>query len=100
MGLLPGIVVALAIVLAGMALLLLGQWWALVAALALLIGAAAAIMLVVIALTGEADESLRRRIPGLGPRRPAAAPPGATSAHRKVAAAGQTSRAATDGDRT
>jgi hypothetical protein len=53
MGLLPGIMVALAIVMGGMALLLLGHWWALTAALLVLIAAAAAITIVVMALTGE-----------------------------------------------
>jgi hypothetical protein len=94
MGLFPGIMVALAIVMAGMALLLLGRWWALAAALLVLIGAAAAITLVVIAVMGEgeADERLRRRIPGLGPRRARRRRPEVASPHGKVAAVAQSRR--------
>lgn len=70
MGLLPGVVIALAIVVFSMALLLTGSMWAVVAVLALVGLAVAAVLLVVIALIDEGDlgERLRRSIPGLPPR--------------------------------
>lgn len=101
MGLFPGIMVALAIVMTGMALLLLGHWWALAAALLVLIGAAATSTIVVLALMGEgeADATLRRRIPGLGPRRARRSRLEVASPHGKVAAAGQGRRRRPNGTR-
>jgi Mg/Co/Ni transporter MgtE len=73
LGLLPGVVLALAIVVFSMALLLPGSIWAVVAVLVLVALVTASILAVVIALIdeGELGERLRRYIPGLpGPRRP------------------------------
>lgn len=70
LGLLPGVVIALGIVVFSMALLLTGSMWAVVAVLALIGLAVAAVLVVVIALIDEGDlgERLRRSIPGLPPR--------------------------------
>jgi hypothetical protein len=67
LGLLPGVVVALGIVVFSMALLLTGSTWALVAVLVLVALVTAAILAVVIALLdeGELGDRLRRYIPGL-----------------------------------
>ena len=69
LGLLPGVVVALAIVVFAMALLLTGSMWAVVAVLALVAVVTAVILAVVIALIdeGELGQWLRRHIPGLAP---------------------------------
>jgi Mg/Co/Ni transporter MgtE len=73
LGLLPGLVLALAIVVFSMALLLTGSAWALVAVVALVVLVTASILAVVIALVdeGELGDRLRRYIPGLpAPPRP------------------------------
>jgi Mg/Co/Ni transporter MgtE len=73
LGLLPGVVLALAIVVFAMALLLTGSIWALVAVLMLVALVTASLLAVVIALIdeGELGERLRRYIPGLpAPPRP------------------------------
>jgi hypothetical protein len=73
LGLLPGVVLALAIVVFGMALLLTGSIWAVVAVLVLLALVTGSVLAVVIALIddGELGERLRRYIPGLpAPPRP------------------------------
>ena len=69
LGLLPGVVGALAIVVFAMALLLTGSMWAVVGVLALIGVVTASVLAVVIALIdeGEPGEWLRRRIPGLEP---------------------------------
>ena len=68
LGLLPGVVLALFIVVLAMAVLLTGSMWALIGVLALVGVVTASILIVVIALVdeGELGERLRRRIPGLG----------------------------------
>lgn len=70
LGLLPGVVGALAIVVFAMALLLTGSMWAVVGVLALIGLVTAAILAVVIALIdeGELGDRLRRHIPGIAPR--------------------------------
>lgn len=67
LGLLPGVVLALAIVVFSMALLLTGSTWALAAVLVLVGLVTASILAVVIALVddGELGDRLRRYIPGL-----------------------------------
>jgi hypothetical protein len=67
LGLLPGVVLALAIVVFAMALLLTGSVWALVGVLLLVGLVTAAILAVVVALIdeGEVGDRLRRYIPGL-----------------------------------
>jgi hypothetical protein len=67
LGLLPGLVIALGLVVLSMALLLTGSMWA-VAGVLLLIGVVtASVLAVVIALIdeGELGTLLRRHIPGL-----------------------------------
>jgi hypothetical protein len=70
LGLLPGVVGALAIVVCAMALLLTGSMWAVVGVLALVGVVTASILAVVIALIdeGEIGELLRRHIPRIAPR--------------------------------
>jgi VIT1/CCC1 family predicted Fe2+/Mn2+ transporter len=73
LGLLPGVVLALAIVVFSMALLLTDSAWAAVAVLVLVALVTASILAVVIALIdeGELGDRLRRYIPGLpAPPRP------------------------------
>jgi uncharacterized membrane protein len=73
LGLLPGVVLALGIVVFSMALLLTGSIWAVVAVVVLVVLVTASILAVVIALIdeGELGERLRRYIPGLpAPPRP------------------------------
>ena len=67
LGLLPGVVAALAIVVMAMALLLTGSMWAVAGVLALIGVVTASVLIVVIALIDEGDlgERLRSRIPGL-----------------------------------
>jgi hypothetical protein len=67
LGLLPGIVGALFIVVLAMILLFTGSMWAVAAVLALIGVVTTAILTVVIALIdeGELGEWLRRRIPGI-----------------------------------
>ena len=67
LGLLPGVVLALFIVVLAMAFLLTGSVWALVGVLMLVGAVTASILAVVIALVdeGELGERLRSRIPGL-----------------------------------
>jgi hypothetical protein len=67
LGLLPGVVLALAIVVFSMALLLTGSAWAVVAMVVLVALVTASILAVVIALIDEGDlgDRLRRYIPGL-----------------------------------
>jgi hypothetical protein len=69
LGLLPGVVGALFIVVLAMTLLFTGSMWAVAAVLALIGVVMASIITVVIALVdeGELGEWLRRRIPGLSP---------------------------------
>ena len=69
LGLLPGVVGALAIVVFAMAVLLTGSMWAVVGVLALIGAVTASVLAVVIALIdeGELGAWLRRRIPGLEP---------------------------------
>ena len=70
LGLLPGVVIALGIVVLSMTLLLTGSMWAVAAVLVLIALAVASVLLVVIALIDEGDlgDRLRRSIPGLPPR--------------------------------
>ena len=73
LGLLPGLVLALGIVVFSMALLLAGSIWALVAVVVLVALVTASLLAVVIALIdeGELGDRLRRYIPGLpAPPRP------------------------------
>jgi Mg/Co/Ni transporter MgtE len=73
LGLLPGLVLALGIVVFSMALLLTGSVWAVVGVLLLVALVTAALLAVVIALIdeGELGERLRRYVPGLSaPPRP------------------------------
>jgi VIT1/CCC1 family predicted Fe2+/Mn2+ transporter len=67
LGLLPGVVLALAIVVFSMALLLSGSIWAVIAVLVVVALVTASILAVVIALIdeGELGDRLRRYIPGL-----------------------------------
>jgi hypothetical protein len=68
LGLLPGLVLALGLVVGAMALLLIGSMWAVFAVLALIVVVTAAILAVVVALVdedGELGRRLRRAIPGL-----------------------------------
>ena len=68
LGLLPGLAGALGIVVAAMALLLIGSMWAVIGVLALVLIVTVAILAVVIALLdedGEIGRRLRRVIPGL-----------------------------------
>ena len=70
LGLLPGVVAALGVVVLSMALLLTGSMWAVFAVLLLIGLVTASILAVVIALIdeGELGHRLRRSIPGLPPR--------------------------------
>lgn len=70
LGLLPGVVVALGIVVFSMALLLTRSMWAVLGVLVLVGLVTASILAVVIALIdeGKLGEQLRRSIPGLGSR--------------------------------
>ena len=72
LGLLPGVVGALFIVVLAMAFLFTGSMWAVAGVLALIGAVTASILLVVIALIdeGELGERLRSRIPGLRPGGP------------------------------
>jgi hypothetical protein len=73
LGLLPGLVLALGIVVFSMALLLTGSAWAVAGLLVLVALVTATLLAVVIALIdeGELGERLRRYIPGLpAPPRP------------------------------
>lgn len=68
LGLLPGIVAALGLVVGAMALLLLGSMWTVFAVLGLVVIVTLAILAVVVALLdeeGELGQRLRRAIPGL-----------------------------------
>jgi hypothetical protein len=69
LGLLPGVVLALFIIVLAMAFLLTGSMWAVVGVLALIAVVTTSILAVVIALVdeGEFGERLRSRIPGLSP---------------------------------
>lgn len=71
LGLLPGLVAALGLVVGAMALLLLGSMWAVFGAFILVVIVTVAILAVVVALLdedGELGRRLRRAIPGLGER--------------------------------
>jgi hypothetical protein len=68
LGLLPGVALALGLVVGAMALLLTGSMWAVFAVLALVVVVTATILAVVVALVdedGELGRRLRRAIPGL-----------------------------------
>ena len=68
LGLLPGLVVALGLVVGAMTLLLIGSMWAVFGVLALVVIVTLAILAVVVALfdeDGETGRRLRRAIPGL-----------------------------------
>ncbi len=69
LGLLPGITLALALVVFAMALLLTGSMWAVVGVLILIGVVTASILTVVVALIDESERGtwLRRHIPGLAP---------------------------------
>jgi uncharacterized membrane protein len=69
LGLLPGVVIALFIVVLAMAFLFTGSMWAVAGVLALVAVVTTSILAVVIALVdeGELGERLRSRIPGLSP---------------------------------
>jgi uncharacterized membrane protein len=69
LGLLPGVVIALFIVVLAMAFLFTGSMWAVAGVLALVAVVTTSILAVVIALVdeGELGEWLRSRIPGLSP---------------------------------
>ena len=67
LGLLPGLVVALGLVVGAMTLLLIGSMWAVFGVLALVVIVTLAILAVVVALLdedGETGRRLRRAIPG------------------------------------
>jgi hypothetical protein len=71
LGLLPGLVGALGLVLGAMALLLIGSMWAVWGVLVLVVIVTLAILAVVVALLdedGKTGSRLRRAIPGLGQR--------------------------------
>jgi hypothetical protein len=70
MGLLPGLVAALALIVFAMAALLTGSMWAVAIVLALIGIVTAVIVYVVVALTSEDDDGrrMRSRVPGLGDR--------------------------------
>ena len=70
LGLLPGVVSALGVVVFAMALLLTGSMWAVVGVLVLVAVVTASVLTVVFALLAEDEsgERLRRRIPGLSAR--------------------------------
>lgn len=72
LGLLPGIVLALALVVFAMAALLTGSMWAVIGLLVLIGVVTASILTVVVALIDESERGtrLRRRIPGLAPLGP------------------------------
>ena len=68
MGLLPGLVVAMGIVLVAMAALMAKTYWMVALVLAVLLAVTGAVLLVVVAVLRddeEDDDRLRRRIPGL-----------------------------------
>ena len=67
LGLLPGIVVALGLMILAMALVLLDSMWAVAFVLVAIVVCVAAIVYVVVAVTseGERGRRLRRRVPGL-----------------------------------
>jgi hypothetical protein len=69
LGLLPGMGLALGIVVIGMALLLTGSMWAVAGVLAMVVAITAWILAVVIALVddGRLGRWLRLRVPGLTP---------------------------------
>lgn len=69
LGLLPGIVLAMLLVMFGMAGLLLGSWWVVFACLALLLLVTVVVVAIVFAVMADTDES-RRHIPGLGSHKP------------------------------
>jgi hypothetical protein len=68
LGLLPGLVVALGLIVFAMAILLTGSMWAVVGVLALIGVTASVIVFIVLALIeeGEAGRRLRAKVPGLG----------------------------------
>lgn len=71
LGLLPGIAVALGLVVGAMALLLLGSMWAVFGVIGLVVIVTVAILAVVVALLdeeGDVGRRLRRAIPGLEER--------------------------------
>jgi hypothetical protein len=73
LGLLPGVALALGLIVGAMALLLTGSMWAVFGLLALAMVVTAAMLAVVIALVdeeGEPGRRLRRAVPGLGDRAP------------------------------
>jgi hypothetical protein len=73
LGLLPGLVCALGLVVGAMGLLLLGSMWAVWGLLVLVVIVTLAILVVVVALLdedGKTGRRLRRAIPGLGERHP------------------------------
>ena len=73
LGLLPGLVLALGLIVGAMALLLTGSMWAVFGVLALVLVVTVAMLAVVIALVdeeGELGRRLRRAVPGLGERGP------------------------------
>jgi hypothetical protein len=70
LGLLPGLVLALALIVFAMAALLTGSMWAVVGVLVVIGVIVALIVYTVVALTAEGEEGakLRTRVPGLGDR--------------------------------
>jgi hypothetical protein len=68
MGLLPGLVVALILIVFAMAALLTGSIWAVAIVLALIAIVTGVIVYVVVALTSDGDDGrrLRSKVPGLG----------------------------------
>jgi membrane protein implicated in regulation of membrane protease activity len=71
LGLLPGICLAMLLVVFAMAGLMLGSWWVVFACLALLLLVTVIIVGVVFVVMDDSEER-RRHIPGLGPRAPRA----------------------------
>ena len=65
LGLLPGIVTALFLVVLAMAALLMQTWWIVAVLMVFLIATTAVIVAVVVAAMGEPGDRLRRHIPGL-----------------------------------
>ena len=70
LGLLPGLVLALGLVIFSMAALLTGSMWAVVGVLAMIGLVIGAVVYVVVALASDGEDAarMRRRIPGLSDR--------------------------------
>ena len=71
MGLLPGLVLAMGLVVFAMATLLTGSMWAVFGVLAIVGVVTCAVIYVVVAVVSDDDDGdrMRRHVPGLGDRR-------------------------------